>query len=255
MEIKTSCEGCVFLQKGNCYLGRHENFVKNGASVELVDNIPVINGRFCSAKRFSEWAEGTNRMVQRENKVRSEILIGTHVFIHTDNWSWLGIEKTYLSLKKQLLKPTGITIVGTKENFKERFLDRYAKVGGIKVAIDNKYNKYQCLDTAIDNCQSYFYILVDAGAVFNRNFLANIDDSINHRLEQFSFIAGEGKFCYGSSIDLHKELNGNKPGYLNLGGEEILFATSSLETKVRYLAKAQNNESFIRNYADFQYDN
>lgn len=255
MEIKTSCEGCVFLKKNLCQLGRHENFANNGATIELVDNSPVINGRFCSAKRGTDWLVDGEYTSTRIVRMRSEILVGTHVFIYTDKWSWLAIEKTCISLRKQVLRPSGITITGPQDTFKEKFLNRIAKLGTVRVSIDPLYNKFQCVDMSIDNCKSYFYILIDAGATLNRNFLSNIDDQINDELTQFNFITGEDRFSYGCSIDLHKELNGNKPGYLNVGGKEILFATSSLETKVKYLAKEQNREGFIKKYSDFLYGN
>lgn len=254
MEIKTSCENCVFLQTNNtCQLGRHENFVKNGASIIVENNFPIVNGRFCSAKRGPEW--DIHGRTNKVNQVRKELLVGTHVFIHTESWEFKWVEKTCINLRKQTLRPSGITIIGTNHKFKEKHMAKFAKLGTVRVCIDKLYTKLQCLDTAIGNCESYFYALVDAGCLLPTDFLANIDEQINDKLTQFSFIKGEGKFVYGASVDIHDKLGGNKAGYLNIDEKEVLFATNSLQTKVEYLAKKDNLGYYIKEYSDFTYDN
>lgn len=250
MDIKTDCKNCVFSKgKDGCSLGRHQKFADNGATIEYDENGDgIIVGRFCSLKRPESW--GVDK-ADLEVCARNEVLAKTHVFIYTRDWGFAPINRTTRSLSKQLLPPSGITIIGPANKLTSVKFEKIVSKGNIVASIDPLYDRFQSLDSAIKDCKAPFYVLVDTGYVFPEQLLANIDEKLNGKLERFSYIDGSSSFIYGSSLDNHVKLGGNKAGTLFDGENEITFASSSLKTKVMYLAKKDNQQYLIKEYSEF----
>lgn len=248
MITKTSCKGCCFLKENKCELGRHEKFLKNRGEIVLEDGFPVINNRFCMAFRPLSWAKEKDNV---EVAVRNEILVSTHVFIYSPDWKVADITKTVKSLNKQLLRPGGVTIIGTRQNLKSETVIKLSKYGNVVASVDPNYDCFQCLDAAIDSCKSYFYILMVAGSKLPSDFLANIDEKINDDLEQFVAIEGQDGVVYGASLDIHKKYHGNKDCVLVEENEQKEFLNSVLLEKINFSANRNNQFSFVKSYMDF----
>lgn len=248
LKTRTSCKECCFLRDEKCELGRHEQFQKNNGVLSTEDGFPVIENRFCAAFRNNEWAE---RNVDKEIAVRHEILIRSHIFIYTPDWNLTNINKTLKSLKKQLLAPSGISFIGTRQNFTSKVIPKLSQHGNIVSCIDPSYGPYQCLDAAIESCKSYFYLLVLAGSKIPSDFLANIDEKINDKLEQFVAIEGNGEILFGASIDIHSKYHGSLDCIFVEEEKERRFISHTLLDKIKHFAKIHNEFSYIKNYEEF----
>lgn len=244
----TDCKNCVFLKGNSCLLGKYDKWIPD-------ENFNIKER--CPTQRNEKWL-GSTSLEEAEIKVRSEVLYRTHVFIYCENWSIKAINSSIKALNNQLLKPSGITLIGTKETFKQSIFKKFSKkCSKIIVCIDNNYNRYNCLDAAINTCSAPFYLLINEGFLLPPPFIANIDCEINDKLNKFSYISNNYQgFVYGCSTILHKVLGGNMAGYFKVSDDapEILFADDSLEPKVKYLCSLDNSWDYIRSYESFLYD-
>lgn len=248
LKTKTSCKDCCFLSENKCLLGRHEQFQKNNGIVKEENGFPVIENRFCAAFRTKDWAEKND---DKEVAVRNEILIRTHVYIYTVDWDCQKILKTVKSLNGQLLKPGGITFIGTKENFNNKVIPRLSKHGNIVTCLDLGYDAYKCLDMAISSCQSYFLLLITAGSKLPKDFLANIDEKINNNLEQFVAIEGNEEIIFGSSIDIYNKYLGSTDCVFVEEDKEKNFISVPIINKIKYFAHQHNEHSYIKTVKEF----
>lgn len=255
MEIKTSCVGCVFLKETNCKLGRYEKFKSNGATIELENGFPLVNGRFCSAKRPEKWMEGKSK-VNLPLIIRAELLVNYEAIIHLEHLNPEELQKTLDSLANQLVKPKTICINSASQDIHYSQLIKQLQKLSLPFRVDRvtKGTHYlEAIDVSVSKAQTDYYFLIESGAEVDSEYVANIDEAINVEMKRFLVVTGEGKIGSFVNTQLHKNLDGNYPTRakkLYDEEEDEGYILETFEQKVEYLAQKRNQEYLIKNYRE-----
>jgi len=263
MEIETKCKGCVFYDGDlECSLGRYEKFKENGAEISFIDDIHhprqnpntptmIVKGRFCSAKRPSQWAEGKNK-INLPLIVRAELLVNYEVIIPITDVDSSALEITLKSLNKQLVKPSLIVLNCTSNKIKYPNLIRQLKNQKLPFRVDRMLsNDRFALETSLDKVKTDYYLILESGTNLDEEYVANIDEAINVELKRFLIVTNKiGDFVY---FPLHKNLEGNYPiraSKIDEDCQDDTLILNSLQDKVKYLANKNNQHFLIKSYQE-----
>jgi hypothetical protein len=264
MEIVQKCKDCVFLNSDNtCELNRLKKFALNGAVIQKGDEgIPIIRGRFCSAKRDSRWAKGKSPD-DLEILVRSELLVNTELFIPLDDtypFSEKEFIRTIDSVRSQILKPNRIVIIDTMRRYKPNYMVKFLTEQSLPCdwRFDRRTNdEVDPLDIAASKIRTELYSLFRCGAEVPEDFFANIDEALNDKLYRFLLVlppeTSEGGSGLVINSTFHKMVKGNEPlpvGFLDKDAENPERILHHIYDKIWYLAKRDNQEYLIKSYEE-----
>ncbi len=258
LKICQNCDGCYFdglrldymdFSNPACALGRPAQFAKNGGIVTTENGHTRIENRFCSAYRQPGWAK--NKPVENlEIILRAEILVRTEVFVYIDDFSYKKIEETLQSLKTQILKPSLVVAVcnGTTRMAKLlKMMDDCGLPYRIEV-MKQLMTKLEAIDVVAAKSKSTFYQVLDQGQTLHRDFLANLDEAINERLEKLLFIKGNDTQGDTVALSCHGKFLGNQPckakGFREEAPDDLILNT--LEEKILFLANLDKQSFFIK---------
>lgn len=265
LEIKSYCKGCVFATTpGTCQLERLEKFNQNGAKVtQDEDGNSIINGRYCSALRREPWPQNKDKY-NLPIIVRAELLISSEVIIYIDedNFTEEKLNLTLAHLKFQMLKPNNIVLTVNRSNINYAKLIKTMKSTGFSYRIDrimadggNRFHYLDAIDISVNKSEANYYVILKPGQVLEDDeFFANVDESLNERLERFSILLSTENRGPLVSVELHKKLQGNSAMselFLNegeFGDENKIFF--SLEDKIKYLANKDGHFHLIKTYKE-----
>ena len=228
-EPETICRDCAFsVYEGEtqtaCSLGKIDKFEEQGTEVlEVYDEekkeFYVIKGRVCVFWRGGEWREKHEGRKDWEAIVNKETMVRMDANIYLDKNSTLqDLDKTMTSLQKGVLKPTQLTIINNHSSIEKLTLARVGMKSGFKWRIENiqddgEADRYRCIDisirkTSAKDCNYYF--VFDAGKTVPKDFIADINKSLNVDMNRFLALKSEDGNGDVGQIHMHKQMGGNR---------------------------------------------
>lgn len=272
--IHQSCLGCFFAEvedktQTGCRLGRLEVFGEQGRVLSAYDadgnEFEIINGRLCNAYRPEWWGEQLSYKLQFE-EIRNEIQVRpTVIVLIGGDLDYLKLESSIQSLLDQTKAPEELLFVNCQNDIPTRSL-----LGGIATFIRDEVawrlvdalpnergvrpQAGAAINEAFSKIKTPFYCVVETGGTLPRNFIEQLDATLNERLEQVVVVApyaGQGLTGLVVQTSFHK--NRNVGGFAalqveghgligeQLGPEDMLprkdtFLLTDIVSKARLLA-------------------
>lgn len=258
-DIQTKCEDCVFAKvreskENSCTIGRLNKFSK--VAKQKNGYFKVVD-RYCSALRERDWLKG-----KPENNldviVRAEMLIKTDVLILLDKdavFDMDAVKLTLDSIEAQVLSPGEVAIVlnntGVKPSSFIPHLKKYTKFNWRIDQLKFDTTTAKAIDNSVGRSKSQYYTIVYPGYIMPTDFLADIDEAINERLEQVSIILPEANGnCLTVSMLTHKRLYGHQPMLTSEIDHETKdnLVLYTLLDKANYLASKDNTAHLIKRF-------
>lgn len=234
--VHTPCKNCVFAQYSNtmvkptqlgCRVGRLDLLKKtygNDVIVEAEDAdraFSVVANHVCSCFRDENgaFARIWNHEQQAE-QVRKEIQVRVDAVVVESDCG--HVTPTIQSLVAQTLKPRHIFVVMTNASANPAHcLEMLGKAAGdvpfsLTFMLDKKLPGYDdnqfgaCVDEVFPKMKSHFYVMMPSGYELPPTALAELDQAINDRLDQFFVLDHE--FCKFVHVKLHNTYDGNRFG-------------------------------------------
>jgi hypothetical protein len=260
--IHTSCAKCVFAQyegktQTGCTLNRLKGF--GDAVVEAYDEegeFFVVNGRRCVAYRpkDSEWA--TKHEGDPVAAVKAELALKLALIIPLPAQPSLhDLARTVESLKSQSKLPQEVFFVhdrGVSPKVVHPFL--WQSLGNLVTwrmvaVLSEDASEGEKVDAAVNAVKaSGFYTVVRPGFALPTDFVAQLDDALNERLERFCVLTPEES---GNALTVqlafhnHYLMRGNAP--LEVGDEEgNKQVLHTLAEKASYLAEKLEQPELVR---------
>lgn len=228
-EPETICRDCAFsvydgeTQTG-CSLGKIDKFEEQGTEIlEVYDETEkefyVIKGRVCVFWRGRDWKEKNKGRKDWEDIVNKETMIRMDANIYLDKNSTLkDLDKTVTSLQKGTLKPVQLTIINNDSSLERLMLARVGMKSGFKWRVENiddggDVDRYRCIDIAIRKTSAKdcnYYFVFDAGQAVPKNFISDINESLNVDLNRFLALKGKDGNGDVGQVHMHKQIGGNR---------------------------------------------
>lgn len=188
--MQTDCKDCIFLVNGDCELNRIEKYIRNGGSLSIRNEIPLIEGRLCNANRNKEWyIKYKDNYLEQLSK---EIAVQYSVIINT--YTYYKVEEIIGIIQKQSIKPTDIHIIYHADNLSQFMGPMNLLLSDMKIpwkvrlpTQEAKY-KHEFVDEILntENTLSPYIAFFDDGSFFRRdNFIGKINSLINDDLKQY----------------------------------------------------------------------
>ena len=228
-EPETICRDCAFsvydgdTQTG-CSLGKLDKFEEQGTEIlEVYDEtgkeFSVVKGRVCVFWRGGDWKEKHEGRNDWEDIVNKETMIRMDANLYLDKNSTLkDLDKTVASLKEGLIKPVQLTIINNHSKIERLVLARVGMKSGLKWRVENieedgEADRNRCIDisirkTSAKNCN--FFFVFDAGQAVPKNFIADINRSLNVDMNRFLALRGKDGNGDVGQVHMYKQIGGNR---------------------------------------------
>lgn len=278
--MNTSCKECEFAvrdtnnNQDNCALGRITLYTKQGVEIESEGNPSsfLIKDRICSLCRAkdTEWGLGLS-LRDKALKARDEVKVKITAIVVCDHNSKVeDILATTKSLENQnppidvhfaltSNKPQSSSVISA---LRKNFPQTGNLSWNVRLLYERKegrpLEKGPASDVVINNLSlkdSQFYLLIDPGAILWSSFSADIDSTINDKLDRFIFLhpvkQEDGKEI-GPLVHTktHLTVGGNAIAERTLSDASIVKC-DSVYNKINLLAKDQNLSYLIKDLIQF----
>ena len=188
-EVITYCNGCYFLSQYTCSLGRIELYCKNGGVYdEDAEQNPMIRGRFCNAKRDSEWYEKheNNYLEQLEN----ETTVKYGVVINS--YGATSLINAISFYEKQKFPPQAYYIIYNDDGFDNKIdlinevLNQTNKIWKIKIPLEKQKSEFRYPNEYLitNTVKEPFILYIKDTVLPAQNLLEKINIALNKELKQ-----------------------------------------------------------------------
>lgn len=206
MKLSTSCEACYFAQwdsngeppyqQSGCRLGRIEQLMKNGVTVEECPETGALHlsEYLCNALRTKEWAESVDNP---EKAVREEIAFSCDMIVLTNDRPLIDVRSTLRCIAAQTrVKPASVMVINNGS------IDSGDIVNSIKEIFDTasvSWNVtkpseqtplFQYINLIQKKFKGSFFSVWRAGDEIDVRFLEMIDYARNVMLMEFFMLEG-----------------------------------------------------------------
>ena len=248
--LHTPCLDCVFAvfedkTQTGCELGRLETYREQGSVLPVFDaegnEFEVINGRLCTTFRHNNGDWARQYPTNRREQVREEIQLRATVLVLIECNHWVrDLPDIVRSLREQTLPAHEVIFINCQcgEPASKIHADLVALVGDsfpwklTDILPDENGDRkmgYEAIDEVFSKVRGQYYVAVSADWFLPKNYLKNLDEALNDRLERF-VVVRPYKFCELNGLAVqtafHKNpsINGSRPmvaeGH-DLRGEQI----------------------------------
>jgi len=255
-KVIMSCKGCVFSNKiGNtqigCDLNKLDRFRESGINVkEAYDDSEefFLIERLCQFYRDDNWAENFSEEGLHD-QVNKEVVVSCgFIIIHEEGKPLDDVRTTFKGIQSQKIPPRYVTLVVSKneENpFNVRHVCHehfdFPNVPenipfNVVTMLSEDPTTLEMVDEAFHQSLNGYYIIFKSGQKIPEDFVENLNESINDRLDQVSMVRPKDEDMNGLTVQcvVHKFLSGNKP--------------IPVTEKIEIFAEETNRVSFIKDW-------
>lgn len=230
--MRTKCKSCIFgafedKKQVGCVLGKLDIYKQQGTTItrEFSEGTGreyyVINDRYCLACRSERWLNSLPEGTDHLEKMEEEMAVQCQFIIISNNMI-PDIERTVMSIDKQTLKASKITIADKPVSLFDDQAVRAEHVRRIIASIHiietpyeirsftERFDDGKCIDLCVEHERPQYYCVVQAGCEVPETLLEELNDFVTKRLVQFSVIAADDHNNYMVvPFSVHTYLNGN----------------------------------------------
>ena len=220
MNIKTSCQKCVFsttngITQDGCYLGRIDKLLALGVEIVPAYNedgeFYVLNNYLCTAARQRSWLENVSDPVE---KVYEEIALHMESIIPICNANLSDIENTAKFLSEQTFKPGKAHFIvnqdGIPMDHLVKMLSKYNINFEVHMVANSRPLIFSTLNQIINNIKSSYYIELKLGQYFPPTVFEYVNKLINYDMVAFIAIDSQDyAHCVVTQTLAHKMSGGH----------------------------------------------
>jgi hypothetical protein len=271
--VHVSCRGCVFAQyatnpenhkpsQTGCALGKLDRF-RMYAETSVVPaedhdtEFYLVNGRHCHfyRDRASAWAKAVPAEAWAA-KARTEVVMRVDAVIvlqdqENDPEQLLALlGKTLDSLRSQYLKPVSVHVVSNQDQVKlariHAFLlkeghDLNWSLTGMLVRNNDgsRRGRNDAIDEVFGKLAGHYYVVIAPGFELPPAFILDLDRAVNDDMARFVVcLPASGSNGLVVQNGFHKRHDGNRPGYGEENGEQVMLR--DVAAKAAYFARAHD---------------
>lgn len=246
-DARSSCKDCAFavynsITQTGCLLGRTEKYSAQGSLLEVYDadkEFYLVNGRRCNAYRDnrSAWGQGLSDE-EKVKKVRDEIRVRADLVVLVDGAEeWCErLARTLSGVLNQTTPFVQVVVCNNAGLAPDLLRSEVSNSLGDRASWRLTHvqsppaRPEKAIDLAVKGCVGDYYVLVKAGHHVSKNFVAELDRTLNEELVRFAALLPDedGGPMVVPTI-LHK--------LISFGGNEANELGSDLVDKIQYVAR------------------